>query len=209
MKKINWQSIIPISILLCLMALLPFLILKKNKEPELLPLLGRLPPFVLINQNEEKVPTEEFWGAVLVVNFIFTSCPDSCPLLTSQMAKIQSMIEDPRYSDVKLLSITVDPSTDTASVLKHYAEKYNANFNRWSFLTGSVSEVQKVVSDGFKISMQKQGASDDAIKDVTIMDLTHGEQFVVVDKNGDIRAYRSAATPQDLDRILSVLDKLI
>jgi len=197
-------------LILGLVVSLLVLVRSRNQEPEKLPILGNLPEFSLLNQEGAQVRAGDLKGHTLVVNFIFTSCPDTCPLLTAQMAKIQNQLKERNLSDqVRLVSITVDPATDTSSVLKTYAERYHADFSTWTFLTGSVEEVQNVVVSGFKIAMEKVGASAQTIKDVNIMDITHGEQFVIIDKAGNIRAYRSANNNSDIDRIFEVVGKVI
>ena len=208
-KKISWSKLISVIFVLSLIVILPLLIIKKNKEPEALPLLGLLPNFSLINQDGALTQGDKLKGAILVVNFVFTSCPSTCPLLTAQMAKIQNIIKDKGLPNVQLLSISVDPRTDTPQVLKKYADKYKADYTKWTFLTGSAEDIQNVVINGFKIAMQKQGASDEATKDLNIMDITHGEQFVIVDRSGQIRAYRTANKNSDIERILGIIEKLI
>ena len=66
-------------------------------------------------------------GSVWVADFIFTSCPDMCPMLTSAMASIEREIaKDPGFEDVRFVSISVDPDNDTQAVLAEYAAKYAA-----------------------------------------------------------------------------------
>lgn len=73
---------------------------------------------------------------VVIINFIFTSCPDVCPLETARLREVQKILGDRVGKDVFMYSISIDPEVDTPEVLKRYAEKYDAGPG-WLFLTGN------------------------------------------------------------------------
>ncbi len=75
---------------------------------------------------------------VVVINFIYTHCPDSCPLETAQLAKVQKIMGHRLGKDVFFYSITVDPENDTPQVLKEYRNRFKA---RWTFLTGKKADI--------------------------------------------------------------------
>src|SRR5687768_8252857 len=76
-----------------LLFLVPLVQGLNRPKPELPPVLGQISNFSLTNQNGTKITWENSYrGSVMIANFIFTSCPDVCPLLTQQMAKIQNRI---------------------------------------------------------------------------------------------------------------------
>lgn len=80
---------------------------------------------------------------IVVINFIYTGCPDTCPLETAQLVQVQEILGDRMGKDVFFYSISLDPNNDTPAVLKEYSEKFHA---RWTFLTGKqedVFEIQK------------------------------------------------------------------
>ncbi len=77
---------------------------------------------------------------VVLINFIYTSCEDSCPLETARLANVQKILGDRVGRDVFMYSITVDPETDTPEVLKQYAEKFNIGPG-WLFLTGEYEDL--------------------------------------------------------------------
>jgi protein SCO1/2 len=81
---------------------------------------------------------------IVMINFIFTSCPDVCPLLTAKFAAIQRALAERKIADYQLLSITTDPERDSASVLKEYAGRFKADLTRWSFVTGTRADLTKV-----------------------------------------------------------------
>ena len=75
---------------------------------------------------------------VVVINFIYTSCPDTCPLETAQLVRVQKLMEDRVGKDVFFYSISIDPTTDTPEVLKEYKKRFGA---KWTFLTGEKADI--------------------------------------------------------------------
>jgi copper(I)-binding protein/cytochrome oxidase Cu insertion factor (SCO1/SenC/PrrC family) len=75
---------------------------------------------------------------VVVINFIYTSCPDTCPLETAQLVRVQKLMGDRVGNDVFFYSISIDPKTDTPEVLSEYKKRFGA---KWTFLTGEKSDI--------------------------------------------------------------------
>ncbi len=76
-------------------------------------------------------------GRAVVLNFIYTSCTEICPLTSNTFSMFESMLGHDA-DKVHLVSISIDPEQDTPAVLKKYAEKYKAG-NEWDFYTGTVA----------------------------------------------------------------------
>jgi protein SCO1/2 len=96
---------------------------------------------------------------VAVVTFIFTTCSDTCPLLTAKLVGIQRKLApgDPVF----FVEITVDPLNDSPAVLKKYAEAFAAPPSHFAFLTGDFNEIHKVVrSYGVYYSQKEKGSID-------------------------------------------------
>ncbi|HEX5706257.1 MAG TPA: SCO family protein [Pyrinomonadaceae bacterium] len=91
----------------------------------------------LLDQNGERrrFYTDVLKGKTVIVNAFFTTCTSVCPPMNRNMEKIQEALGDRVGKDVFLVSITVDPATDTPPRLKEYAEKFHAG-KGWIFLTG-------------------------------------------------------------------------
>jgi protein SCO1 len=113
-------------------------------EEQRLPTLAAAPEFALTSQDGGEVTLASLRGKVIAVTFIYTSCPDVCPLLTDKMARIQDELGSDFGSKVAFVSITTDPERDTPEVLKEYAEAFEANLAGWSFLTGEPAAVLDV-----------------------------------------------------------------
>ncbi len=150
-----------------------------------LPVLMPLPAFSFVDQSGKPFGSDALRGHPTAVNFIFTTCPTICPMLTRKMATVQ---ERSKGTSLQLLSITVDPENDTPPMLEAFGRKFGADFGRWRFVTGPREAVERAVIDGFKIAMfreQKPGEPD-------IWDIVHGEKIVLVDGEGRIRRYYDA-----------------
>ncbi len=150
-----------------------------------LPVLGHVPSFRLIDEHGAPFTSETMLGHVSVVDFVFTRCTSSCPRLTARMAELQQRLGrgGRGEGDVRLVSFSVDPENDTPAVLADYAAKAGAQAGRWTFVTGSVDDIERAVVLGFKVSAAKiaKGATD--------YDVVHGEWLVLVDRAGDLRGY--------------------
>ncbi len=78
---------------------------------------------------------------IVAILFIYTSCPDTCPLETAQMVQVQNILGDRMGKDVFFYSITIDPETDTPEVLADYKKRFGA---RWTHLTGDESDIIEI-----------------------------------------------------------------
>jgi protein SCO1/2 len=105
----------------------------------------KAPDFTLVSQDGKRFSADKTRGKVVLVTFIFTTCPDVCPFITAKFAQIQRAVaKDNRPDDVLLISITTDPEVDTPQVLKSYAQRYSADLKSWAFLTGNERELAAV-----------------------------------------------------------------
>jgi protein SCO1 len=109
-----------------------------------LPAIGPAPEFTLTSQDGAPVSLRDFRGKVVVVTFIFASCPDMCPMLTANMAAVQEKLGSAFGTKIAFISITVDPERDTPEVLKQYAQNFDAKLSGWAFLTGSPASIHEV-----------------------------------------------------------------
>jgi protein SCO1/2 len=80
---------------------------------------------------------------IVVVNFIYTSCSNICPLVTARLAQVKELLGDRVGRDVFFYSITIDPVVDGPEILKTYAETYHAGPG-WMFLTGEAEHIDRI-----------------------------------------------------------------
>lgn len=155
-------------------------------DQERLPVLKQVIDFALTNQAGEEISRADMAGKIWVANFIFTSCPTICPNMTRGMASLQA--DFAVAEDVHFVSITVDPKRDTPEVLTDYAKQYDANLDRWDFLTGTKEAIQTLSVEGFMI-----GSGDEMIN--------HSPKFALVDRNGNLRGYYTGTEIEELNRL--------
>ncbi len=84
-------------------------------------------------------------GKVVAVNFVFTTCTAICPSLTATFRKVQQQLTE-RKIQAQLISISVDPTTDTPERLHAFATKFHAEPG-WTFVTGNPSEIDSILKE--------------------------------------------------------------
>lgn len=94
---------------------------------------GPVPDFKLIESHGQPVARADLHGKIWVADLVFTSCGNTCPILTATMSSLDRALG--ARDDVRLVSITVTPEYDQPVVLREYAERFHAS-NKWFFLTG-------------------------------------------------------------------------
>jgi protein SCO1/2 len=110
--------------------------------------------FTLTDQDGKEFRFQSLRGKVVLVTFIFTTCPDFCPLLTAKLLRVQQKLHAERKDGHFLLTITTDPDIDKPSVLKVYGETYRVDLRSWAFLTGDKKNLEKVW-DTFGVKVKK------------------------------------------------------
>ena len=106
--------------------------------------IGPAPDFTLTTQDGARLSLRDLRGKVVAVTFIYASCVDTCPLLTTKLAGVQTRLGSDFGARVFFLSVTVDPERDTPTVLKGYARAHGTNPAGWAFLTGTPREIRDV-----------------------------------------------------------------
>src|SRR5689334_17077509 len=106
---------------------------------------GYFPNVVLTTQDGVKVHfyDDVLKGKSVVIDLIYTTCQDACPLETARLAQVQKMLGDRVGKDIFFYSISIDPTHDTPKVLKAYAEKYHIGPG-WTFLTGKKTDIDLI-----------------------------------------------------------------
>jgi len=181
-----------------------------GKRPgEALDVFGSVPDFSLIERSGRKMGRSDLAGRVWITNFIYTHCPDTCPLQTAQMAKLQADFAEEKA--LRLVSITVDPERDTVLVLSQYAKRYRADPERWLFLTGEKSTIYRLALEGFRLSVvdPAEGVKSWFFGPITVLahhgetgkQFIHSSRFVLVDRQARIRGYYQSAEEDALQRL--------
>ena len=103
------------------------------------------PDFELTDQNGARLSLADLRGKLVLLDFIFTSCPGPCPILTSSHVTLQRSLPPQLRERTRFVSISLDPVRDTPMALRSYAQKRGADLTGWSFLTGDPEAVARVV----------------------------------------------------------------
>jgi cytochrome oxidase Cu insertion factor (SCO1/SenC/PrrC family) len=105
-----------------------------------------IPDVELLDQNGRKIHfyTDLVKGQTVVINFIFTTCTTICPPLGATFARVQKELGDKAGRDVRFISISVDPATDTPERLKAWGAKFHAG-DGWTFVTGNKPDVDELL----------------------------------------------------------------
>ena len=152
-----------------------------NRRPPL-PVIGAVNDFALTNQFGSAVSLADLRGELWIADIIFTRCPGPCLKMTRQMKELQDAL--PAASKTRLVTLTTDPDFDTPPVLAKYAERFNADTNRWMFLTGTKKEISALGGGSLKLSaVEVKPAERKSENDLFI----HSTIFVVVDKQARLR----------------------
>lgn len=161
-----------------------------------LPVIGQAAGFALVRETGAPLALSDLAGKVVLVDFIYTGCPDICPLLTQKLAEVQDALGPAFGKDVVFVSITMDPAVDTPEVLRDYAESLGCNPAGWAFLTGSADEIRKAAfAYGVYFSKTPSGFID------------HNAMTSLVDRSGRLRVQYmgTAFDPAELERDLRSL----
>jgi protein SCO1/2 len=143
-------------------------------KPKELPVLGDIPQFQLTAQTGQPFDSKVLDGHVWVADFIYTTCPGPCPMMTTRMRQLQNSTAE--IPDVLMVSFTVDPEHDTPQALTEYGAHFKVDPSRWSFLTGEKDKLNALGVQAFKLN-SVDGS------------LTHSTRFVLVDRKRQIRGF--------------------
>ncbi|SRR6266566_2807640 len=137
-----------------------------------LPRIGVAPPFALHAQDGRPLALADLRGKVVVLDFIFTSCTDTCPLQTRKLARLRPQLGPEAY----FVSITLDPQRDTPAVLQAYARRQGADLGHWAFLTGEPTHIRELAR-GYGVIVGRTGPGG----------LIHNALTSVIDRTGTLR----------------------
>ncbi len=140
-----------------------------------LPVLYEAPGFTLTNQDSLEVELSDFRGKVVVVDFIYTRCPDICGELNYRLQGVWEQLEEELRQDVVLISVSFD-LYDTPEVLKQYDKFYNVP--GWQFLTGTEEQIHQVTNDYGVVAY---------VVEVGGWEIAHSVVIVLIDRDGMVR----------------------
>lgn len=161
-----------------------------------------VPAFELTDQDGQPFGTTQLRGRVWVASFLFTSCSQACPVLSAQLANLRRRTA--QHGDrFHVVSITVDPETDTPAALRAYRDRFG-DPSQWTLLTGAPDDVRATTARAF---FQVEPTRTE-IEAAPGYDILHGTGVILVDRDG--RARGLFPTDGDgIDRLLVAIDQLL
>ena len=104
--------------------------------------------YQLVNQNGESVSfPKDYEGNIIVAGYIFTNCPDICPLTTNNMRLVHEKLKKDKIKNVTFVSISFDPLVDTPETLTKFAKIRDLDLSNWTFLTGSEKTISALMKE--------------------------------------------------------------
>jgi len=161
--------------------------------------------FTLLNADSAEMNFPSvFKGKIIVAGFIFTNCPDICPLTTNNMRIIQEKLKELKMGNVEFAAISFDPKHDTPKVLRDYIRIRKFDTDNWTFFTGN----QQVIDSLLKVSEVFAIPSDTSFvageEKVTFI---HTDRIMLID--GDLRIRKNyPGSTINIDEIIDDIQKL-
>jgi len=159
------------------------------------------PDFSLTDQNGAPVSLSDFRGKAVALAFIFTNCPDICPLIASQMRAAWDLLPEDRRDDVVFLGVTVDPERDTPEALQSFTARYELDsVPGWHALYGDRSTLEAVWASYGIEAIEIAGEVNDHINgSAAVAKIRHTDAIYLIDSEGKQRSLlHSDVDPQDL-----------
>lgn len=144
-------------------------------------LFHQVKDLTLTNQLGQQVSlNKDLRGKILVIDFIFTTCPTVCPRLSAHMNELQKAYLKKNPDLVQFISISVDPARDSVPALRAYADRYGADHDRWWFLTGNQDSIFDYAKNELGLLLQNADVPGDFV---------HSEKMILLDTARNIRGY--------------------
>lgn len=148
-----------------------------------------MPSFRLESQRGSQVSSEELSGHVWIANFIFTTCTNLCPMMSSKLVYLQRVLPN---SELRFVSFSVDPEHDTSAALDAYAKRWNGGDPRWLLLRSTPQELAAFTSD-MRVPCVQTNDSENP--------LMHSGLFFLIDASLNVRAVYNPDDPDALSQI--------
>ncbi len=154
--------------------------------------------FKLTNQNGKTITQDDYNDKIYVTDFFFTRCKTICPIMTDNMAKIQK--EFLNDDDIMLLSLSVTPDIDSIPTLRKYADDKGVIDAKWNVTTGNKKHIYELARKSY-FAVVEQG-------DGGLQDFIHTPNFILIDKQKQIRGIYDGTNDDDVKRIIEDIKTL-
>ena len=160
----------------------------------------KVPKFTFLNQDSIKTSSTMFAGKLWVVDFFFTSCPTICPVMTTNLKKVNHALS--RYkSEIQFISFTINPDYDQPSILRKYRKLHGISATNWSFLAGDEAKTHQMGIENFQTFAGRDDEAEGGY--------AHSGAFTLVDKEGYVRGVYLGTDNQEVKRLINDVKKLL
>lgn len=157
--------------------------------------------YELLNQDSVDVIYPELVkGKIAVVGYVFTNCPNICPLTTNNMRLVQERLKEEGIDNVEFVTISFDPEYDKPSVLKEYAEVRRLDTSNWLFLTGDKEVTDQVIKDVGVVAVPSDSTQMESGEMMYFY--VHTDRINLMDEQGRIRA-NYLGSQADIEQIVN------
>lgn len=158
-----------------------------------------IPEFSYTSQDNEVITNKSLEGKVYVAEFFFTSCPSICPVMTSQLLRVQEKFKGNK--NLKIVSFTLDPKYDTPERMKDHAQRLGVDTEQWLFLNGEKAATYNLAQKGFFVT---------AIEDETQPGgIVHSGKVSLIDGKGHVRGYYDGTVEDDVNLLINDISNLL
>ena len=160
----------------------------------------------LLNQDSSQVVfPDAYKNKILLLTFIYTNCPDICPMTTHNMQLLQEEIKKNNLKNVQFAELSFDPKRDVPSVLKEFGDLRNINYNNFTFLTGKEADIKKILNNMDILALPGDTTKTEG---GNVYFFTHTDRIDLIDQDGRIRnEYRgSKANIQEIIKDIKTLE---
>jgi cytochrome oxidase Cu insertion factor (SCO1/SenC/PrrC family) len=155
----------------------------------------RMPDFTLQDRSGRRISRADLRGRPWVADFIFTGCAGPCPIMSGHMTALQAAFAD---TPARFVSFSLDPDRDTPAVLDEYADRFDADPDRWFFLTGDHDTIYRIATEGLGLVAR---TATPAERDDGSDRIIHSTLYVLVDAEGRIAGRYLSTSEADLDNL--------
>jgi protein SCO1/2 len=166
-----------------------------------LPVLSYVQPFRFINQDGQAVTEQDLQGKVYVTEYFFTTCPNICPMMNSNMAKVYKRFREEK--EFIIVSHTCDPDNDSAVRLHRYADSLGIDTGKWWFLTGRKDSLYNTARTSYLLDDPKNNLQK--IED----QFMHTQFFALVDRSGRVRKIYDGLKQSEVDQLIADIPLLM
>lgn len=155
----------------------------------------RVANFALTSQDGAPITSHDLAGRVYIASFIYTRCSAVCPLLVSHLKKAQAALAE---RDVRIVSFTVTPETDSPEVLDAFARENGIDTRTWTLVTGDRAQIFGLARDSYFADAR----APDGARSEDGNDILHTEKLVLVDGLGRLRGVYNGTQPFEIEHLI-------